>query len=142
MRAASHRRVRPVWAPKRMMDLIFKTLQGNPVVLALAIIATLLFLHFLLAYVVRGIVLRVQLARLVDRVRNLSRAAPDQIKVELDGVFRKSQAEFACTGCGHRDNADVNAANNILAAGLAVTGRGGHAVGRPEKRQPSERQAA
>jgi putative transposase len=60
----------------------------------------------------------------------------------VDANSRKSQAEFACTGCGHRDNADVNAANNVLAAGLAVTGRGGHAVGRPEKRQPPERQAA
>jgi putative transposase len=55
---------------------------------------------------------------------------------------RESQAEFACTGCGHRDNADVNAAKNILAAGLAVTGRGGPAVGRPSKRQPPERRAA
>jgi putative transposase len=60
----------------------------------------------------------------------------------VDANSRKSQAEFVCTGCGHRDNADVNAAKNILAAGLVVTGRGGLAVGRPEKRQPPERQAA
>lgn len=38
---------------------------------------------------------------------------------------RKSQAVFACEACGHEDHADVNAAKNILAAGLAVTGRGG-----------------
>jgi putative transposase len=60
----------------------------------------------------------------------------------VDANSRKSQAEFACTGCGCRDNADVNAAKNILAAGLAVTGRGGPAVGRPVKRQPPEERAA
>lgn len=37
---------------------------------------------------------------------------------------RYSQAGFRCQGCGHEANADVNAALNILAAGLAVTGRG------------------
>ena len=38
---------------------------------------------------------------------------------------RKSQAVFACTTCKYEANADINAAHNILAAGLAVTGRGG-----------------
>jgi putative transposase len=38
---------------------------------------------------------------------------------------RKSQAVFLCQSCGHHEHADVNAAKNILAAGLAVTGRGG-----------------
>lgn len=55
---------------------------------------------------------------------------------------RESQAEFRCAACGHEANADVNAAMNILAAGLAVTGRGGFAVGRPAKRQSSGRRAA
>jgi len=38
---------------------------------------------------------------------------------------RKNQAVFGCQACGHEANADVNAAKNILAAGLAVTARGG-----------------
>ena len=38
---------------------------------------------------------------------------------------RKNQAVSSCRACGHEANADVNAAINILAAGLAVTARGG-----------------
>jgi IS605 OrfB family transposase len=38
---------------------------------------------------------------------------------------RKSQAVFCCRSCGHEAHADVNAARNILAAGLAVSARGG-----------------
>lgn len=48
---------------------------------------------------------------------------------------RKSQAVFLCVACGHRANADVNAACNI-AAGRAVTARGGCPVGQPANREP------
>ena len=36
---------------------------------------------------------------------------------------RENQAVFLCQSCGFEDNADFNAGRNILAAGLAVTGR-------------------
>ena len=37
---------------------------------------------------------------------------------------RKTQAGFRCVACGFEENADFNAALNILAAGLAVTACG------------------
>lgn len=37
---------------------------------------------------------------------------------------RRSQETFHCLSCGHDDNADTNAAKNILAAGLAATAEG------------------
>ena len=42
----------------------------------------------------------------------------------VDKASRKTQALFRCTTCGYEANADVNAACNILAAGLAVTACG------------------
>jgi putative transposase len=39
----------------------------------------------------------------------------------VDPKSRESQAVFRCTHCSHTEHADVNAAKNILAAGLAVT---------------------
>jgi transposase len=53
----------------------------------------------------------------------------------VDGESRKSQADFRCTACGYACNADVNAARNI-AAGRAVTARGGGGVARPVNREP------
>jgi len=54
---------------------------------------------------------------------------------QVDGNSRESQAVFRCTACGHACNADVNAARNI-AAGHAVTARGGDGVARPVNREP------
>ena len=48
---------------------------------------------------------------------------------------RESQALFRCVACGFACNADVNAARNI-AAGHAVTARGGNGVTRPVNREP------
>ena len=48
---------------------------------------------------------------------------------------RKSQALFACVACSYTLNADVNAARNI-AAGHAVTARGGFRAAGPANREP------
>ena len=39
----------------------------------------------------------------------------------IDKANRKTQAKFKCVACGHEDNADVNAAKNILEKGLTGT---------------------
>lgn len=74
--------------------------------------------------------------------RFTSQTCPQCRNTQADN--RKSQAVFACTACDYTANADINAARNILAAGLAVAGRGGtpHAKpirakhSGPVKRQP------
>ena len=53
----------------------------------------------------------------------------------VDGKSRESQADFRCTACGYACNADVNAARNI-AAGHAVTARGGNGATQPANREP------
>jgi putative transposase len=53
----------------------------------------------------------------------------------VDANSRESQARFACTACGYACNADVNAARNI-AAGHAVTARGGIRDAGPANREP------
>ena len=53
----------------------------------------------------------------------------------VDQKSRKSQAAFVCTACGYACHADVNAARNI-AAGHAVTARGGFRVAGPANREP------
>jgi putative transposase len=53
----------------------------------------------------------------------------------VDPKSRQSQARFVCTACGFAGHADVNAAINI-AAGHAVTARGGDGVTRPVNREP------
>jgi putative transposase len=51
---------------------------------------------------------------------------------------RKSQALFTCVACNFACNADVNAARNI-AAGHAVSARGGLPLGKPVNREPQPR---
>ncbi len=53
----------------------------------------------------------------------------------VDAKSRQSQARFVCTACGFASNADLNAARNI-AAGHAVTARGGDGITRPVNREP------
>jgi transposase len=82
-------------------------------------------------------------------VRRLDEKAPGRVQM-LDPAFtsqrcsacghvdrksRESQAVFRCTACAFACNADVNAARNI-AAGHAVTARGGDGVTQPVNREP------
>ena len=53
----------------------------------------------------------------------------------VDADSRESQARFVCTACGFACHADVNAAINI-AAGHAVTARGGFRDAGPVNREP------
>ena len=49
---------------------------------------------------------------------------------------RQTQAKFECVECGHQENADINAAKNILSAGHAVLSvEGGRSKGRPLKQK-------
>jgi putative transposase len=82
-------------------------------------------------------------------VRRLQDKAPGRVKKvspaftsqrcsacgQVDPKSRESQAVFRCTACGYACHADVNAARNI-AAGLAVTARGGFRGAGPVNREP------
>ena len=54
---------------------------------------------------------------------------------QVDARSRESQPRFVCTACGFAGHADVNAAINI-AAGHAVTARGGFRDAGPVNREP------
>ncbi|WP_286740477.1 RNA-guided endonuclease InsQ/TnpB family protein [Psychrobacter sp. UBA3068] len=52
---------------------------------------------------------------------------------------RQTQSKFECVKCGHKANADINAARNILSAGHAVlSAEGGCSKGRPMKQKTSD----
>ncbi|MFE1594957.1 RNA-guided endonuclease InsQ/TnpB family protein [Nocardia sp. NPDC058705] len=53
----------------------------------------------------------------------------------VDPESRESQAVFRCTTCGFTDNADVNAAKNILADGLSVSACGDFGIARSVKQE-------
>ena len=73
--------------------------------------------------------------RLRRMQRSLARARRCSACGQVDPESRESQARFVCTACGFACHADVNAAKNI-AAGHAVTARGGDGVTRPLNREP------
>ncbi|HEY1004493.1 MAG TPA: transposase [Streptosporangiaceae bacterium] len=84
--------------------------------------------------------------RLVGRLENKAPGRVEKIKPHhtsqrcsacghVDGKSRESQAVFRCTACRYSCNADVNAARNI-AAGHAVTARGGFRSAGPANREP------
>jgi putative transposase len=50
---------------------------------------------------------------------------------------RTNQASFRCIECGHSENADLNAAQNIKAAGLAVLACGENPLGISLKQEPT-----
>jgi putative transposase len=59
----------------------------------------------------------------------------------IDARSRRDRM-FRCTACGHTDDADVNAACNVLAAGQAVTARGAFADGRGDEARTTRQEAA
>ena len=61
--------------------------------------------------------------------RNTSRACPVCGHIAPDN--RPTQAEFRCVACGHEDDADINAAINILRAGHARLACGENGAPRP-----------
>src|SRR5690242_21495695 len=71
----------------------------------------------------------------VERVRPAFTSQRCSACGQVDGRSRESQAVFRCTACGYACHADVNAAINI-AAGHAVTARGGCRDTGPMNREP------
>lgn len=57
----------------------------------------------------------------------------------IDKESRETQSKFCCTSCGYTENADINAAKNILAAGRVVLACGEKALAISMKQEPLER---
>ena len=55
----------------------------------------------------------------------------------VDAGSRRTQADFRCVACGHRANADTNAARNILRAGLAEAKSAGGRLVAPDCPTPA-----
>ena len=47
-----------------------------------------------------------------------------------------TQSKFCCTSCGHAENADINAAKNILSAGHVALACGEAALADSVKQEP------
>lgn len=60
---------------------------------------------------------------------------------QVDPKSRESQAVFRCTSCSSVEHADVNAAKNVLAAGLAVTACEDQPLPSGEQRSPKQEPA-
>ena len=71
----------------------------------------------------------------VEKVRPTYTSQRCSVCGHVDGMSRENQADFRCTVCGFAGHADVNAARNI-AAGHAVTARGGFRDAGPVNREP------
>jgi putative transposase len=85
-----------------------------------------------------GLLVRRLAEKAPGRVQKISPAFTSQrcsVCGQVDGKSRESQAVFRCTACGFACHADVNAARNI-AAGHAVTARGGFRVAGPVNCEP------
>jgi transposase len=84
-----------------------------------------------------GLLVRRLEKKAADRVEKINPAHTSQrcsACGHIAAESRKSQALFVCVACNFACNADVNAARNI-AAGHAVTARGGDGVTRPVNRE-------
>ena len=71
----------------------------------------------------------------IEKIDPAYTSQPCSVCKIVDREARESQAVFRCRSCGHTANADVNAAINI-AAGHAVTARGGSGLPGPVNREP------
>ncbi|SNQ48382.1 transposase (fragment) [Frankia canadensis] len=74
----------------------------------------------------------------VEKVRAAYTSQRCSVRGHAAAESRESQARFRCVACASQGNADVNAARNI-AAGRAVTARGGTALAVPVNREPQHR---